>query len=104
MWVFGVFKCQVSKCVMTYVPREVKYLYHLLENEFHPLDLADKVRPLLGRLSKLSDKLSSTSLVEKVQLEQYIPSLERITSLRVLQEVMGFNYYSLFHVLKYSVV
>ena len=84
--------------------KEVKYLYHLLENEFHPLYLADKVQPLLGRLSKLSDKLSSTSPVQEVQLEQYIPALERLTTLRVLQQVMGFNYYSLFHVLKYSVV
>ena len=96
--------CQFSKCVMTYVPQEVKDLYHLLENDFHPLDLAEKVQPLLGKLSKLSHKLSPASPVPEVQLEQYIPALERLTTLRVLQHVMGFNYYSLFHLLKYSVV
>ena len=56
----GVFiVCQVSKGVMTYVPYEVKDLYHLLENGFHPLDIVEKVQQLLGNLSKLSDKLSS---------------------------------------------
>ena len=77
--------CQVSKGVMTYVPQEVKDLYHLLENDFHPLDLPEKVQPLLGNLSKLSDKLSSTSPIREVQLEQYIPALERLTTSRVLQ-------------------
>ena len=93
MWVSSVFKCQVSKGVVTYVPQEVKYLYHLLENEFHPLYIANKVQPLLGRLYKISDKLSSASPIPEVQLEQYIPALERQTTLRVLQQVMGFNYY-----------
>lgn len=77
----------VSKGVMTYVPQEVKDLYHLLENDFHPLDLAEKTQPLLAKLTKLSDKLSSASPVPEVQLEQYIPSLERLTTLRVLQQV-----------------
>ncbi|KAH9315713.1 hypothetical protein KI387_024340, partial [Taxus chinensis] len=77
----------VSKGVINYVPQEVKDLYYLLENDFHPLDLAEKAQPLLGKLSNLSDKLSSASPVPEVQLEQYIPSLERLTTLRVLQQV-----------------
>jgi len=43
---------------------------------------------LLGKLSELSDKLSSASPVPEVQLEQYIPALERLTTLRVLQQVI----------------
>jgi hypothetical protein len=39
------------------------------------------------KLSKLSDKLSSASPVPEVQLEQYVPALERLTTLRVLQQV-----------------
>ena len=94
--VTGVFiVCQVSKGVMTYVPQEVKDLYYPLENDFHPLDLAGKVQPLLGKLSKLSHKLSPASPVPEVQLEQYIPALERLTTLRVLQQVR-FSTYSLF--------
>ena len=84
--------CQVSKGVTTYVPQEVKDLYHLLENGFHPLDLAEKVHPLLGKLSKLSDKLSSASHVPIVQLEQYIPALQMLTTLRVLQHVIFITY------------
>ena len=80
---------------MTYVPQEVKKLYHLLENDFHPLYLCEKVQPLLQNLSKLSDKLYSTSPVLEVQLEQYIPALERLTTLRVLQQVR-FSTYSPF--------
>lgn len=65
----------------------MKELYHLLENEFFPLDLASKVEPLLSKLSKLGDKLSSASPVPEVQLSQYVPSLERLATLRVLQQV-----------------
>lgn len=72
---------------MTYVSPDVKDLYSLLENEFHSLDLASKVQPLLSKLTKLSDKLSSASPVPEVQLEQYVPALEKLTTLRVLQQV-----------------
>jgi translation initiation factor 3 subunit A len=78
---------QVSKGVMTYVPQDVKDLFNLLENEFHPLDLASKAQPLMERLTKLSDKLSSASPVPEVSLEQYVPALEKLTTLRVLQQV-----------------
>ncbi|CAL5412444.1 unnamed protein product [Camellia sinensis] len=44
---------KVAKGVMTYVTQEVKDLYHLLEHEFLPLDLASKVQPLLTKISKL---------------------------------------------------
>ena len=73
---------------MKYVPQEVKDLYHLMENDIHPLDCAEKVQPLLGKLSKLSHKLSLVSPVLAVQLEQYILDLERITTLRALQQVI----------------
>ncbi|CAL5435898.1 unnamed protein product [Camellia sinensis] len=44
---------RVAKCVMTCVTQEVKDLYHLLDHEFLPLDLASKVQPLLTKISKL---------------------------------------------------
>ena len=85
MWVICVFIIfQVSKGVITYVFEEVKKLYHLLENGFHPSGIVDKVESLLGKLSELSDKLSSYSLVLKVKLEQHITYLEMLTTLRVL--------------------
>ena len=81
---------QVAKGVLTYVSAEVKDLYNLLENEFHPLDLAAKTQPVLSKLPNLSDKLSSASPVPEVHLEQYVPALERLTTLRVLQQVIFF--------------
>eukprot|EP00249_Psilotum_nudum_P025011 c29348_g1_i1 orf=523-3702(-) len=75
------------KGVITYVSPEVKDLYNLLENEFHPLDLPSKAQLLLSKLSNLSDKLSSASPIPEVQLEQYVPTLEKLTALRMLQQV-----------------
>ena len=78
---------QASKGVMSCVSQEVKDLYNLLEHDFLPLDLASKVQPLLTKISKLGAKLSSASSVPEVQLSQYIPALEKLTTLRVLQQV-----------------
>ncbi|CAL5362443.1 unnamed protein product [Camellia sinensis] len=58
----------VAKGVMTCVTQEVKDLYHLLEHEFLPLDLASKVQPLLTKISKLGGKLASASSVPEVHL------------------------------------
>ncbi|KAM7481730.1 hypothetical protein LguiB_006313 [Lonicera macranthoides] len=77
----------VSKGVMTYVTQEVKDLYNLLEHEFLPLDLTSKVQPLLVKISKVGGKISSASSVPEVQLSQYIPALEKLATLRLLQQV-----------------
>ncbi|KAJ1695403.1 hypothetical protein LUZ63_012101 [Rhynchospora breviuscula] len=75
-----------AKGVMSCVPQEVKDLYYLLENEFLPLDLASRVQPLLAKIAKLGGKLSTASAVPEVQLSQYIPALEKLTTLRVLKQ------------------
>ncbi|XP_062166016.1 eukaryotic translation initiation factor 3 subunit A-like [Alnus glutinosa] len=77
----------VTKGVMSCVIQEVKDIYHLLEHEFFPLDLASKVQPLLTKISKCGGKLSSAPSVPEVQLSQYVPSLEKLTTLRLLQQV-----------------
>ncbi|CAL5441152.1 unnamed protein product [Camellia sinensis] len=59
---------KVAKGVMTCVTQEVKDLYHLLDHEFLPLDLASKVQPLLTKISKLGSKLASASSVPEVHL------------------------------------
>ncbi|KAG8364469.1 hypothetical protein BUALT_Bualt18G0000600 [Buddleja alternifolia] len=76
-----------SKGVMTCVTQEVKDLYLILEHEFLPLDLALKVQALLAKISKLGGKLSSASSVPEVQLSQYVPSLEKLAALRLLQRI-----------------
>ncbi|XP_042491629.1 eukaryotic translation initiation factor 3 subunit A-like [Macadamia integrifolia] len=88
----------VSKGVMTCVSQEVKDLYHLLEHDFFPLDLASKVQPLLTKISKLGGKLASASAVPEVQLSQYVPALEKLATLRLLQQVLVI-FSSLFHTL-----
>ncbi|XP_028765436.1 eukaryotic translation initiation factor 3 subunit A [Neltuma alba] len=77
----------VSKGVMSCVTQEVKDIYHLLEHEFLPLDLPSKVQPLLTKISKLGGKLSTASSVPEVQLCQYVPALEKLATLRLLQQV-----------------
>lgn len=77
---------------MTCVTQEVKDLYHILEYEFLPLDLAMKVQPLLSKISKLGGKISSASSVPEVQLSQYVPALEKLATLRLLQQVHALSY------------
>jgi len=78
---------QASKGVMSCVTQEVKDVYHLLEHEFHPSDLALKALPLITKISKLGGKLSTASSVPEVQLSQYVPALERLATMRLLQQV-----------------
>ncbi|KAH1258519.1 Eukaryotic translation initiation factor 3 subunit A [Glycine max] len=76
-----------SKGVMSCVTQEVKDIYHLLEHEFYPSDLALKALPLITKISKLGGKLSTASSVPEVQLAQYVPALERLATMRLLQQV-----------------
>ncbi|GJN05987.1 hypothetical protein PR202_ga23668 [Eleusine coracana subsp. coracana] len=76
-----------SKGVIACASQEVKDLYNLLEHDFLPLDLASKVQPLLSKISKIGGKLSSASSVPEIKLSQYISSLEKLTTLRVLQQI-----------------
>nr|GEW70130.1 hypothetical protein [Tanacetum cinerariifolium] len=63
-------------------------LYHLLENEFLPLDLALKVQAFLTKISKLGEKISSASFVPDVQLSAYIPDLEKVATLRCCNRIL----------------
>jgi len=72
---------------MSCVTQEVKDIYHLLEHEFYPSDLALKALPLITKISKLGGKLSTASSVPEVQLAQYVPALERLATMRLLQQV-----------------
>ncbi|GER56979.1 eukaryotic translation initiation factor 3subunit A [Striga asiatica] len=77
----------VSKGVMNCVNQEVKDLYHILEHENLPFDLTLKVQPLLSKISKLGGKLASASSVPELKFSQYVPSLEKLSALRLLQRV-----------------
>ncbi|PON65523.1 Proteasome component (PCI) domain containing protein [Trema orientale] len=77
----------VAKGVLSCAAQEVKDLFKLLEHDFLPLDLALKVQPLLTKISKVGGKLSSASSVPEVQLSQFVPALEKLATLRLLQQV-----------------
>ena len=72
---------------MSCVLPEVKDLFQLLEHEFLPLDLCLKAQPLLNKISKIDGKLASASSVPEVQLSKYVPALEKLGTLRLLQQV-----------------
>ncbi|KAL7109650.1 hypothetical protein ACP275_06G187300 [Erythranthe tilingii] len=77
----------VAKGVLNCATQEVKDLYHILEHECLPLDLAVEVEPLLIKVSKLGGKLASASSVPEIQLSQYVSSLEKLAALRLLRRV-----------------
>lgn len=72
---------------MSCVSQEVKDIYYLLEHEFLPSDLALKVLPLLNKISKLGGKFTFASSVPEVHFSQYAPALEKLATLRLLQQV-----------------
>ncbi|KAI3843937.1 hypothetical protein MKW98_011216 [Papaver atlanticum] len=77
----------VFKGMLACASPEVKEIYNLLEHEFLPLDLASRVQPLLGSISNVGGKISSASSVPEVQLLYYVPALEKLATLRLLQKV-----------------
>jgi len=60
---------------MQYVFPELKSLYNILEVDFHPLKLYEKVRPCMDYVAANED------------LAQYVPALEDIIVTRVLKQV-----------------
>ncbi|CAN7014112.1 unnamed protein product [Brassica rapa subsp. trilocularis] len=77
----------VLSSVLSCATQEVKDLYHQLEHEFQPLDLGSNTKPLLDRISKLGGKLTTAPSLSEVHLSQYVPSLEKLATLRLLQHV-----------------
>ncbi|XP_041017495.1 eukaryotic translation initiation factor 3 subunit A-like [Juglans microcarpa x Juglans regia] len=75
------------KGVLSCATQEVKDLYHLLEHDFLPMDLASKIQPFLTKISYLGGKLSSAPSLPEVQLSKYVPALEKLATLRLLQQV-----------------
>jgi translation initiation factor 3 subunit A len=59
-----------------------------MEHEFLPLDLASKIQLLLSKISTVGGKLSAASSVPEIQLSKYQSALEKLTALRVLQQVL----------------
>ncbi|CAA7030891.1 unnamed protein product [Microthlaspi erraticum] len=76
----------VSRGVLRCASQEVQDVFNVLEDEIYSLDLdlGSRIQPLLEKISKSGGKLSS---VPQVQLSQYVPCLEKLATLRLLQQV-----------------
>lgn len=70
------FLLQAKHGLTSYVYPELKNLYNILEVDFHPLKLYEKIKPCMDFVSQNDD------------LAQYVPALEDIIVTRVLKQVM----------------
>jgi len=77
-----------SKNMVAGATVEVRELFQLLEHGFNPLDLCQKVAPLMEKLATSMETFStSQASLPDVTLADYVPALERLTILRTLQQV-----------------
>ncbi|KAL3155895.1 hypothetical protein ABBQ32_012895 [Trebouxia sp. C0010 RCD-2024] len=76
-----------SKGVVNLVSNEVRQIYSLLEADFTPLELCQRLAPLLEKLETVSEPMSGASPVEEITLKQYSKSLQRVAVLRLLQQL-----------------
>lgn len=67
-----------SKGLLNLVPEPIKQLYAVLESEFSPLHLCQKLAPLLDQLEALDQPLSAASPVQNVSLGQYKATLQQV--------------------------
>jgi hypothetical protein len=67
-----------SKGLLNLVPEPIKQLYAILESEFSPLHLCQKLAPLLEQLETMDEPLSAASPVHDVSLGQYKNTLQQV--------------------------
>ncbi|KAK9824579.1 hypothetical protein WJX72_011465 [[Myrmecia] bisecta] len=76
-----------SKGVLNIVPDEIKQIHALLESDFTPLELCQRLGPLLDSLDGLSKPMSGASPVQDAGLGQYKKSLQQVAVVRLLQQL-----------------
>lgn len=69
-----------SKGLLNLVPEPIKQLYAILESEFSPLHLCQKLAPLLEQLESMDEPLSAASPVHDVSLGQYKNTLQQVAT------------------------
>lgn len=68
-----------NKHVLKYVTPELRMLFQWVEEEFHPLQLCDKVSPLLEHIKT------------NESLEKYTQPIQQTVLIRLLQQVCGWH-------------
>ncbi|GLI66197.1 hypothetical protein VaNZ11_009962 [Volvox africanus] len=77
-----------SSNLLALVPVEVRAIHDALSQDFNPLELCNKLTPLLEKLPELAAvPLSGAAPVRTVALDKYVPSLKQAAVLRLLKQL-----------------
>ena len=74
----GLLSDVTSKGLLNLVPEPINQLYTILEQDFSPLHLCQKLAPLLEQLESIDQTLSPASPVQNISLLQYKKSLQQV--------------------------
>lgn len=74
----GLLSDVTSKGLLNLVPEPINQLHTILEQDFSPLHLCQKLAPLLEQLESIDQTLSPASPVQNISLLQYRKSLQQV--------------------------
>lgn len=74
----GLLSDVTNKGLLNLVPEPINQLYTILEQDFSPLHLCQKLAPLLDQLESLDQPLSAASPVQNIGLLQYKKTLQQV--------------------------
>ena len=76
-----------TKGVLAMALPEAKELFSLLENEFHPLDLCERVQSVLCKLQERNEEMSAASPVDMINFGQFISQLQHVSTLKMVHQI-----------------
>eukprot|EP00775_Hariotina_reticulata_P001959 gene1959-2286_t len=85
-----------SMNLLSLVSPEVVATYELLTSEFNPLELCEKLDPLLAAVQGIGSPMSAASPVKDLAMAQYVSSLKQVAVLRLLKQLS--EVYSTMHI------
>ena len=76
-----------AKGVLKLATPEVQQLYSLLEVEFHPLDLCNKVQAILEKIEGIDTSMSSASPIPEILFVQFVKQLQHVSTLKMVHQI-----------------
>ena len=78
-----------AKGVLQLAIPEARELFSLLEEDFHPLDLCQRVHKVLSALQAKQEEceMSAASPVEMVDFSQFVSQLQRVSTLKMVNQI-----------------
>jgi len=77
----------LSKGIHGMVPAAVSQIYRLLESDFDPLHLCDKLEPLIASLDEMPSAMSAASPVSVIVLGRFKEHLQKLAVLRMCEQL-----------------